>query len=58
MMGIDEEARKRIRELKERFAKPNILIGDPTSILKEIIEILAMMDEVKTTRRKYYGKAR
>ena len=57
-MGTDEEASKRIRELKERFAKPNILIGDPTSILKEIIEILSMLDEVKTTRRKYYGKAK
>ncbi len=57
-MGTDEEASKRIRELKERFSKPGAMMGDPTSIIKEIIEILFMLDKVKTTRRKYYGKAK
>lgn len=55
-MGIDEEASRRIKELKERFSQSKVLIGDPTSILKEIIEILVILDEVKTTKRKYYGK--
>ena len=55
-MGIDEDARKRIKDLKERFSQPNVLIGDPASIIREIVEILFMLDEIKTTRRKYYGK--
>ena len=56
MMGIDEDLTAKIRELQSKLKA--IQIGDPTSILKDIVEILAMMDEVKTVKRKYYGKAR
>jgi hypothetical protein len=55
-MGIDENTTEKIKNLKEKMSNPNVVFGDLTSVVKEIVEILTMMDEVKTVRRKYYGK--